>query len=42
MGGNIGLFYGNMTLTVPPVDGQTEFDFSITDIVETNNGKTIL
>jgi hypothetical protein len=33
MGGNIGLFYGKMKPASPPVDGQTEFRFKITDIV---------
>lgn len=34
MGGNIGLFYGNMQLSSPPTDGQEDFDFSILDIIE--------
>ena len=33
MGGNVGLFYGNMVLTSPAVDGQTEFEFKITEII---------
>jgi hypothetical protein len=42
MGGNIGLFYGKMKPASPPVDGQTEFRFKITDIVgnEKAKGKT--
>jgi hypothetical protein len=38
MGGNIGLFYGNMKLTSPPVDGQTEFEFKITEIIGNESG----
>lgn len=42
MGGNIGLFYGNMKLTSPPVEGQTEFEFNITDIVGNESGVDML
>lgn len=42
MGGNIGLFYGDMKLEIPPVDGQEEFEFSITDIIGNESGDKIL
>lgn len=42
MGGNIGLFYGNMKLTVPAIDGQKEFGFAITDIIGNEDGIDIL
>jgi hypothetical protein len=42
MGGNVNLFYGNMILTSPPVDGQTEFEFKITEIVGNETGENIL
>lgn len=42
MGGNIGLFYGNMVLSSPPVEGQTEFEFKITEIVGNESGAKIL
>ena len=39
MGGNIGLFYGDMKLASPAVEGQEEFEFQITDIVGNKNLK---
>lgn len=42
MGGNIGLFYGNMKLSSPPVDGQTEFQFKISEIVGNESGEKLL
>lgn len=42
MGGNVGLFYGNMKLTSPPVDGQDEFTFKITEIVGNEKGVDML
>ncbi len=41
MGGNIGLFYGNMKLTSPVPAEQKEFDFSIDDIVSNAFGQTL-
>lgn len=42
MGGNVGLFYGNMKLTAPPADGQEEFEFLITDIIGNESGINML
>lgn len=42
MGGNVGLFYGNMKLTAPPADGQEEFEFAITDIIGNETGENML
>lgn len=37
MGGNIGLFYGKMELSSPPIDGQTEFSFNAIDDIVGND-----
>lgn len=37
IGGHGNLYYGNMELTSPPVDGQTEFEFNIIDDIVGNN-----
>jgi hypothetical protein len=37
MGGNVGLFYGKMKLTSPPVEGQKEFEFNVIDDIVGNN-----
>ena len=42
MGGNVGLFYGNMKLASPPVEGQKEFEFQIIDIVGNESLENIL
>ena len=42
MGGNVGLFYGNMQLTIPPADGEEEFLFNITDIEGNETEENIL
>ena len=42
MGGNVGLFYGDMKLAAPPADGQEEFEFAITDIVGNESGVNML
>ena len=42
MGGNIGLFYGNMKLDVPVSDEQKEFEFKMSDIVGNEDGINIL
>jgi hypothetical protein len=42
MGGNVGLFYGNMILQAPPVEGQKEFEFKITEILGNESGLNIL
>lgn len=42
MGGNVGLFYGKMSLTSPPVDNQKEFEFRATDILPNDQGQVLL
>lgn len=42
MGGNLGLFYGNMKMTVPVSDQQKEFEFKITEIVGNEKGENLL
>ena len=42
MGGNIGLFYGKMKLTIPAPPEQKEFNFSLDDIIKNADDSLVL